>query len=106
VIEPIQHADEADLAEHAGPVDDAIEQGFPSSDPLRDNRDADVADLFEQKLSVSGHDDGHPPAAGRAAAEPVTRPVLRAAWQSDPFKTRPSFVEDMASLNKPYRPNS
>jgi len=81
-----------------------IEQCDALPDPLGANRDAEVADLFDQKLSVSGHDDDHPPAAGHAAAL-VTGRVFRPAWQSDPFTTRRSFVVDMASLNEPYRPN-
>jgi hypothetical protein len=105
VIEPIPHADEADIAEQARRVDDDIERWTRHSDLLDDNRDADVADLFDHKLSVPRNVDDHPAAAGHAAAEPVTGRVLWSTWQSDPFKTRRSFVEDMASLNAPYRPN-
>ncbi len=78
MIESIPHADEADIAEQARPVDDDLEEcnGLPGA--LGDNREADVADLFDQKLSVSGHDDDHPPTASGAAAGSVNRPCLLA----------------------------
>ena len=68
MIESIPHADEADIAEQARPVGDGIEECDTLPDALGDNRDADVADLIDQKLSVSGQDDDHPPVASGAAA--------------------------------------
>jgi hypothetical protein len=68
MIEPIPHADEADIAEQTRPVDDGIDECDTVPDQLGENQDADAADLLDQKLSVSGQDDDDPPAAGRAVA--------------------------------------
>jgi hypothetical protein len=105
VIEPIPDADAADVAEQARPVDDDIEQCDALPDLLGDNRDADTADLFDQKLSVSGQDDDHPTAAAHTAARSVIGHVFWSAWQSASITTQRSFVEDMASPNRPYRPD-
>ncbi len=104
MIEPIPHADEADIAEQTRPVDDGIEEYDASPDALGDGWDADATDLFDQKLSVSGHDDDHPSAADRAAAL-VTSRVFWADWESNLLTTQWSLVDDMASLNEPYRPD-
>jgi len=95
----------AQPAEQARPVDDDIEQCDALPDLLGDNRDADTADLFDQKLSVSGQDDDHPTAARHTAARSVTGCFFWSAWQSASITTRRSFVEDMASPNQPYRPD-
>jgi hypothetical protein len=105
VIEPIPHADEADVTEQARPVGDDIEKCGTLPDALGDNRDADPSDLFDQKLSVSGQNDDHPPAGSGAAAALATSRVFWAAWESNSLATQRSFIDDMASLNEPYRPN-
>jgi hypothetical protein len=105
VIEPIPHADEADVAEQARPVEYHIEQCDALPDLLGDNRDAETADHLDQRLPVSSHHDDHPPAAGHAAAWSVSGGVLWPAWQSDSFTSRRSFIRDMASRNQPYRPD-
>ena len=102
VIEPIPHADEAEIAEQARPVDDGIEECRPLPKCLGENPDADAADAFE---SVWGQNDDHPPAAGRAVARLVSGRVFWPSWGSNPFTRQRSFVEDMASLNEPYRPD-
>jgi hypothetical protein len=71
VIEPIPHADDTDVAEQARPVDDDIEEGDASPEPLGHNWNAGVADLLDQRLSVSCRDDDDPLAVGHAAAESV-----------------------------------
>ena len=75
MIEPIPNADKADIAEQARSVDDD-EQCDALPDLLGDNRDADIAEIFDQKLYVSGHDDDHPPATRHAVAGPVTGRVF------------------------------
>lgn len=100
MIEPIPPADEADIAEQARFVDDGIDDECdPAPVELGENRDADAGDVLDQQLSVSGDDDDHPPAAGRAAA--LVWPV----WEPQSLTTRRSFVDDMASRNGPYRPD-
>jgi hypothetical protein len=71
VIEPIPRADDADIAEQARRVDDDIEEGDASPEPLGHNWDADIADLLDQRLSVSCRDDDDPLAVGHAVAEPI-----------------------------------
>lgn len=105
MIKPIPHADEADIAEQTRPVDDGIDECDTVPDQLGENQDADAADLLDQKLSVSGQDDDDPPAAGRAVATLVTGRVFWPAWESNSLTTQRSFVDDMASRNKPYRPD-
>ena len=105
MIEPIPHADEADVAEQARPVGYHIEQCDALPDLLGDNRDAETADHFDQRLRVPSHPDDHPPAAGHAAAWSVSGRISWPAWQSDSFTTRRSFIRDMASRNQPYRPD-
>jgi hypothetical protein len=104
VIEPIPDADEADIAGQALPIDDGIEEGDALPDALDDNPDADATDLFDQKLSAPGQDDDHPSAADRAVVALVTGRVVWPALESDSLTTQRSFVDDMASLNEPYRP--
>lgn len=69
--------------------------------PLGNNRDADAADLIDQKPGVSSHDDDPPPTADRAVAKSVAGRASRPAWKSGSLTTRRSFVKDMASLNEP-----
>ncbi len=103
MIEPILHAVKADVAEQARSVDDD-EQRDASPDLLGDNWDTDIADLFDQKLSVSGHDDDHP-ATSHDLGRPVTDRVFWPAWESNSLSTQRSFIDDMASQNQPHRPN-
>lgn len=105
VIEPIPRADEADIAEQARPVDDGIEECDALPDSLGDSWDADATDVFDQKLSVSGQDDDHPPATDRAGAVLVTSHAFWLTWESNPLTTQRSSVEDVASRNEPYRPD-
>jgi hypothetical protein len=100
MIKPIPHADEADIAEQARPVDDGIDECDAVPDELGENRDADAGDLVDQKLSVSGQDDDHPPAAGHAVAALATGRVFWPAWESDSLTTQRSFVDDMASAER------
>ncbi|BBY38540.1 hypothetical protein MMAN_26740 [Mycobacterium mantenii] len=101
---PIPHADKTDVAELARPVDDD-EQCDVLPVLLGDDRDDDVADLFDQKLSVLAHDGGHPPAVIHAAAAPVTDRVFWPTWESNALSTQRSFIDDLASRNQPYRLN-
>lgn len=103
MIEPIPHAEEADIAEQARSVDDD-EQRDALPDLLGDNWDTDIADPSDQKLSVSGHDDDHP-ATSHSGAAPVTGGVFWPAWESNSLSTQRSFTDDMASQNQPHRPN-
>ncbi len=92
MIGPIPHTDKADVVEQARPADDDIEECDAIPDALGDNRDADIADLFDQKLSVSGQNDDHPAAACHAAAGSVTGHVFWPAWESNSLATRRSFM--------------
>jgi hypothetical protein len=105
MIEPVPHADDADIAEQARTVDDGIDECDALPDVLVESRDADAGDLLDQKLSVSGQDDDHPPAAGRAAAALAAGRVFWPAWESDSLTAPRSFIDDMASRNEPYPPD-
>ena len=100
MIEPIPPADEADIAEQARPVDAGIDECDVGPDELGENRDADAGDVLDQQRSVSGDDDDHPPAAGRAAAS-----LVWPAWEPQSLTTQRSFIDAMASRNEPYRPD-
>lgn len=103
MIEPIPHAAKADVAEQARSFDDD-EQRDALPDLLGDNWDTDIAGLFDQELSVSGHDGDHP-ATSHALGRPVTGRVFWPAWESNSLSTQRSFIDDMASQNQPHRPN-
>jgi hypothetical protein len=100
VIEPIPPADEADMAGQARLVDDGIDECDVVPDELGENRDADAGDMLDQQRSVSGDDDDHPPADGRAATA-LGWPV----WEPQSLTTQRSLIDDMASRNEPYRPD-
>jgi hypothetical protein len=100
VIEPIPHADEADIAKQARAVDDGIDERDTVPDELDENQDADAGDLLEEQLPVSAQDDG-----GGAAAGLATSSVFWPAWESNSLRTQRSFIDDMASLNQSYRPD-
>jgi hypothetical protein len=104
MIEPMPHADEADIAEQARPGENAIDEYDAIPDKPGENQDGDVGGLLDQKLLVFGHDEDHPPAAGRAAAALVTSSVDRPTWESNSLTTQRSFIDDMASQNQAYRP--
>jgi len=71
--------------------------------PISQADEADVAgqprpvDDDIETLSVSSHGSG----AAAALADRGFWPV----WQSNSLGTQRSFIDDMASLNGPYRPN-
>ena len=104
MIEPIPHADKTDVAEQARSVDDD-EQCDALPDLLGDDRDAGIADLFDQNLYVTSHDDDHPPATSPAVAGPTARRTFWSAWESNSRSTQRSFIHDIASRGEPYRPN-
>lgn len=64
MIEQFPHADVADIAEQARPVDDASDECDAVPYVLDDNRDVDTGDLLDQQVPVPGRDDDYPPAAG------------------------------------------
>lgn len=57
-------------------------------------------ELVDEQRSVSGDDDDHPPAAGRAATA-----LVWPAWEPQSLTTQRSFIDAMASRNEPYRPD-
>jgi hypothetical protein len=60
-MEPIPHADEADVAEQARSVEDGLEEGGDEVEgpagELGDGPTADVADVLEQHVAVSAGED-------------------------------------------------
>lgn len=98
MIEPIPQVDDAEGALQARPVDDDTEERDTLPETRSDNSDAAAGDLSDQKLSVSVQGDG----AAAALADRGFWPI----WQSNSVATQRSFIDDMASLNEPYRPNS
>ena len=84
-------------AQHSGtPTGQVIDESAgaaPDFDHLGDNRDADVADLLDQKLSVSDQDDDHPPVASGAAGALASDSGFWPAWESNSLTTQRSFID-------------
>lgn len=97
MIKPTPQAEEVDLAEQARPVEDDIEERETLPEPRGDARDADVSDSMDQKLSGPVHGKGGPTA--------LTDRDFRPIWQSNSVATYGSFIDDMASMTEPCRPN-
>jgi hypothetical protein len=60
MIESIPHADATDIAEQDRSVDDDLDEGGYRPSELRDDFNADAADVLEQQLAVLSDDDERP----------------------------------------------
>lgn len=58
-MEPIPHADDADVAEQTRSVDDGLDDGAQPAGDLGADVTADAADVWEQHLAVSANEEEH-----------------------------------------------